>query len=100
MGAEGDTIEFGMTYMNQTFENGSYLWEMSWRALEGGQSSKFMVYWEKKPVMEIWASEAEIRFDHSDDKTYIWELDTSNFDKLPQSSFYTWDLQATTASGT
>lgn len=50
--------------------------------------------------MEIWASEAEIRFDHSDDKTYIWELDTSNFDKLPQSSFYTWDLQATTASGT
>jgi len=92
--AEGDTIEFAMTYKNQTFENGSYLWEMSWHALEGGQSSNYMVYWEKQPVMEIWATEAEIRFD---DK---WELDTSTFDKLPQSSFYTWDLQATTASGT
>jgi hypothetical protein len=48
------------------------------------------VYREEQDPVVLWATEAEFYLDSSD---------PSNYPKLPQSDFYTWDLKATLASG-
>ena len=52
--------------------------------------STFLVYREWQDPVVLWATEAEFYLDSSD---------PSNYPKLPQSDFYTWDLKATLASG-
>jgi len=86
---EGDTIHFAMQYI-RTNSNGWRTWEMSWNALDGGQSSSFMVYWEKDNVEAIWSTEAEF---------YLDPRVAANHAKMPQSDLVTWDLKATLASG-
>jgi hypothetical protein len=87
--AEGDVIEFAMDY-RETFANGTRRWDMSWRAVNGGQSSVFPVFWESKDVISIWSTEAEF---------YLDPTLPANHAKLPQSPAYTWALRATDDEG-
>ena len=64
--------------------------DMHWSAYNSGKSSTFPVYREAHDPEMFWATEAEFYLDSSD---------PSNYDKLPQSPFYTWGLRAITAKG-
>ena len=83
----GDTILFYMQYI-ETYKNGSQHWEMGWSSYNDPKTgSKFQVYREGGNVKSIWATEAEF---------YLNSSDPSNWNKLPASSFYVWDMFAFT----
>lgn len=86
---EGETLTFSMRYV-KTFPNASRQWIMHWSALNSGQSSSYVVNKEKRDAEVLWGTEAEFYLDSSD---------PANYDKLPQSSFYTWDILAVADDG-
>ena len=82
---EGDTLAFEMEYKSTFAANASHLWEMRWSALNGGQSSSFLVYRELDAPLVLWGTEAEF---------YLNSSDPANYGKLPRSPFAVWDLYA------
>ena len=77
---------FYMQYIKTYSNNGSQHWEMGYQSYNNKSlSNKFQIYNNDDYPRVIWATEAEF---------YIDSSDPANFDKLPSSGFYTWDLHA------
>jgi len=87
---EGDVIYFYMQYI-KTYTNGSHLWEMGYNSYNYPSTrSTFYVYREGSYVSNIWATEAEF---------YLDPANETNYDKLPLSYYYTWNLSVITSDG-
>jgi len=87
---EGDTFYFWMQYL-LTYSNGSTQWEMGFQSYNYPETRNiFMVYRGPSAVTKIWATESEF---------YLNPADPSNQPKLPQSSFYIWDIKIFNKNG-
>jgi len=87
---EGDTIHFWQQYI-ETFANGSQWWIMGYHSLnQPNTTSTFNVYRVSQNVQSIWATSLQF---------YLNISDPANFQKLPRSYFYTWNLKITLSNG-